>query len=251
MQLMSCLAKNDTSELIVFESDLTVSKAMDGIQLNKLSTQIEKKNVIKAIAYLALRLSENFNVGKKFTPTQASMMALDLFEVFGFETLEDVVLMFKYARQGRIGDGKDFRLDSQTVFHKWIPAYLELKAQERENQHQKVKDDFKGITLNGIDRKVASKMFEGIGDEKVNHNRSGSGLGSRHKKRLQKKGIVTNRTDYLEKVRIEAQNVSEDKLKEYLSLNGENSQNYDAQVYEIVEHEIHNRYAGPGGHCGL
>lgn len=123
----------------MFESDLTIEKAMNGTSLIKLSKSIEKINVITAITYLTVRLAENFNVGKKFTTDQSAVMAMDLFEVFGYETLEDVVLMFKYARQGKIGDGKDFKLDSQTVFHKWIPDYLNLKAEFRENEHTKAK----------------------------------------------------------------------------------------------------------------
>lgn len=109
---------------------------MNGTSLNKISKIIDKKNVIKIIAYLTTRLSENFNVGKKFTTEQATIMAFDLFEIFGFETIEDIVLMFKMARQGKIGDGKDFKLDSQTIFHKWVPEYLELKAEQREKEHQ-------------------------------------------------------------------------------------------------------------------
>src|ERR1700754_3282967 len=121
IQLIECLASNNTPDLISFEGDLTLSTAMDGVRLSKLANIIEKKNVVKAITYLTVRLAENFNVGKKFTVDQASVMAIDLFEVFGYETLEDVLLMFRYARQGKIGDGKDFKLDSQTVFHKWVP----------------------------------------------------------------------------------------------------------------------------------
>lgn len=134
--MISILLNNNESDLIFFEGELSVSSAMNGTTLNKISKIIDKKNVIKIIAYLTTRLSENFNVGKKFTTEQATIMAFDLFEIFGFETIEDIVLMFKMARQGKIGDGKDFKLDSQTVFHKWIPEYLELKAEQREKEHQ-------------------------------------------------------------------------------------------------------------------
>lgn len=133
------MVENDLVELINIESELTISDAILGTNLRKLTKSIEKRNVIKSIVYLANRLSENFNVGKKLTIEQSSVMAMDLLEVFGYESLEDVVLMFKYARQGRIGDGKDFKLDSQTVFHKWIPEYLEIKAEYRENEYLKEK----------------------------------------------------------------------------------------------------------------
>lgn len=144
-QLICCLANNSPSDLVIVESELTVPKAMDSVQLRSLEKLIDKRNVIKAINYLVLRLSENFNVGKKFTNEQAAMMSLDLYETFKYETLEDVTLMFKMVRQGKIGDGKDFKLDSQTVFHKWVPQYLELKAIERENQHRKRMGEKNGL----------------------------------------------------------------------------------------------------------
>jgi len=146
--LLSYLVNKSNGSLALFESDLTIEKALNGTSLLKLSKSIEKINVITAITYLTIRLADNFNVGKKFTTDQSAVMALDLFEVFGYETLEDVVLMFKYARQGKIGDGKDFKLDSQTVFHKWIPDYLNLKAEFRENEHKKIKSDAIAIKVN-------------------------------------------------------------------------------------------------------
>jgi hypothetical protein len=33
--------------------------------------------------------------------------------------------MLKQARQGIIGDGKDYKLDGQNVLTKWFPEYLE------------------------------------------------------------------------------------------------------------------------------
>lgn len=135
------MAANDDLAVTAFESDLTVEKAMDGITLRKISTIAGTANVLKAVVYLILRLSANFNVGKKFTDEQAAVMAGDLLEVFSYETLEDVAMMFKMARQGRLGDGKDYKLDSQTVFHKWVPEYLEKKAEIRENKHIQMKNE--------------------------------------------------------------------------------------------------------------
>lgn len=138
-KLINILIEQNEGKLVYFENELSIANAMEGTSLRKLSKLIDQKNTIKAIVFLTTRLSDNFNVGKKFTEEQAIVMAFDLMEVFGYETLEDVVLMFKMARQGKIGDGKDFKLDSQTVFHKWIPDYLNLKAEFRENEHTKAK----------------------------------------------------------------------------------------------------------------
>lgn len=174
IQLINILSKRSESELLVLESDLTIGKALEGTTLNKLSKDIDKINVIKSITFLTTRLADNFNVGKKFSTEQATLMAFDLFEVFGWETIEDVVLMFKMARQGKIGDGKDFKLDSQTVFHKWIPQYLELKADFRESNYlrekaeyikdhnsvEKVTQKYKEIELKNFVKRVESFVEE-------------------------------------------------------------------------------------------
>ena len=144
--LIAYLAKNDSTDLMMLESDLTLAHGINCANIRKLERVVGKKNIIKAISYLLLRLSENFNMKGKFTSEQAAITAIDLFEIFGYESLEDVVLMFKYVRQGRIGDGKDFKLDSQAVFNKWVPQYLDLKAQERENNHNKTKGELSGMT---------------------------------------------------------------------------------------------------------
>jgi hypothetical protein len=60
-------------------------------------------------------------------------------ELMNYETIEDIVLMFKLARQGKIG-GKIYRLDSLTIFQEWVPAYLEMKVKLREESHQKEKE---------------------------------------------------------------------------------------------------------------
>lgn len=212
---------------------------MEGVRLNKLSTLIEKKNVVKAIAYLAARLSENFNVGKKFTPEQSSIMALDLFEILGYETLEDVVLMFKYARQGRIGDGKDFKLDSQTVFHKWIPEYLELKAIERENQHNKQKGENNSLPKWS---KEDIEKFK-ISNKKETLTTKPSGLGERKKQDLEVPKAFINpikkRESYLKGLAVAAQKAPTWNLKENLEYLKSKGNEQDA--IEVIETELKKR----------
>ena len=238
MQLIECLASNNTSELIHFESDLTITKAMEGTRLNKLSTLIEKKNVIKAITYLTARLADNFNVGKKFSIEQSSLMALDLFEIFGYETLEDVVLMFKYARQGKIGDGKDFKLDSQTVFHKWVPEYLELKAVERENQHNKQKGE--NNSLPKWSPEDVEKLK--VSDKKETLTTKSTGLGERSKKHFdttdEYKSPIVNRDNYLRGLAYEATKAPVHNLKNALEhFKSKNEQD----AIDVIEKEINSR----------
>ena len=238
MQLIECLASNNTSELVRFESDLNITKAMEGTRLNKLSTLIEKKNVIKAITYLTARLADNFNVGKKFTIEQSSLMALDLFDVFGYETLEDVVLMFKYARQGKIGDGKDFKLDSQTVFHKWVPEYLEMKSIERENEHNKRKGEYNSIPKWSPED---VEKFQ-VSDKNETLTTKSTGLGERSKKHFdttpEYKSPIVNRNNYLSGLAYEATKAPVESLKNALE-HFKSKKEQDA--IDVIENELKNR----------
>lgn len=140
-QLVQCLANNNEVELIVFEKNLSISKAINGTHLKKLENSIGEINTIVAICYLLNRFNSNFNVGKSLTPTQAATIASDIVEKYPYETIEDVVLMLKQVRQGIIGDGKDFKLDGQNILAKWLPQYLDNKYAEVERQNKKVQSD--------------------------------------------------------------------------------------------------------------
>lgn len=235
------MATNDAIGFVELESNLTVSTAMNGTSLMSLSKVLKKKDILKALSFFINRFNDNFNAKGKLNNMQIATMSGDLFEILKYETLEDAMLMFKYARQGKIGDGKDFKLDSQTVFHKWVPALLELKAIEREKEHAQNKEEIKQFTTKDFDSKVAIKIFENIGSEKIEHNNKGCGLGARYRKELQKAKVVTNRTDYLSEIRKKAKETPIGKLKTYLLKNDSNSEYFDPQVYEIVENEIDKR----------
>ena len=212
MPLIECLVNNNELRLIGIESSLSVGAAMESVHIRNLDRYIGKPNIVKAITYLTLRFAENFNMRGNFDAVQAAILANDLFDVFGYETLEDVVMMYKLARQGRIGDGKDFKLDGQTVMHKWVPTYLELKAIERENRHQTRKDEAK--------KPMPPSILKEAGKEKVTHpsnNRKG-----RHYNAM---------TIILRQKTVE-------ELKQYLKNSNSKSKNYDKAMYELVKDEL-------------
>lgn len=233
LPLMISLANNDSKALVEIESSLDIARAMESTSIRKLDSFVGKKNIVKAISYLILRMSENFNMNGKFNDVQAAILANDLYEIFGYETLEDVVLMFKLARQGKIGDGRDFKLDGQTVLHKWVPSYLELKAIERENQHQRQKDSQKPAN-----RPLNPMILASAGKEKVEYEKGG--LGTRQKEKLEVKGNspIQKRSVYLELMAEKIKGLKTDDLEIALkSLEREN----ELDTAEVVRNEIKNR----------
>lgn len=124
--------------LVLLESEMTISSAMNqGTQLLKLS-KANKGAAMKIISGLIMRQRDLFNLRNTLTDVQVAILSNDLLEVFAYETLEDAVMMLKLARQGKLGEIYQ-RLDSETIFQKWVPAYLELKAEQREKEHQEKK----------------------------------------------------------------------------------------------------------------
>lgn len=234
MQLIKSLANNNQKALVEIESGLTVSTAMDSTSIRKLDRSIGKKNIVKAISYLTLRLAENFNMRGNFNDIQAAVLANDLFEVFGYETLEDVVMMYKLARQGKIGDGRDFKLDGQTVLHKWVPAYLELKAIERENQHQNRKDSQKPANM-----PLNPKILANAGKEKPIHQKGG--IGDRQKERLGTPGKspLQRRDVYLNLLAEKIKKLSIKDLNQALSVLENDPNELDSA--EVVRKEIESR----------
>ena len=132
MQLMKCLVSQDQVQLLILEKNMSLEKAIDGTKIKSLEKSLGEINMVKIVTYLLMRFSESFNVGKNITNNQAPLIAIDIIERYPYETIEDIVLMLKQARQGVIGDGKDYKLDGQNILNKWFPEYLDKKYIEFE-----------------------------------------------------------------------------------------------------------------------
>lgn len=215
------------------------------MSIGKLTRAIDRINVVKSITYLILRLSNSFNMKQKFTEEQASVLALDLSEIFVYETLEDVVLMFKYARQGKFS--KTFeRLDSEVVTRIWVPEYLELKAIERENIHNQNKGKMNSIA----DFKWSKEDVEKFEvDEKLVLPTK---LSERMKEKLNVEEVkpvivLKDRQEYLTEMYYQVRKMTDKQLQDYLvkcdvkKTNKKDTINYDEDVFKLVESEIDRR----------
>lgn len=162
-QLMQCLADNNEVGLLVFEKNLKLVEAIDGTKIYNLQKEVGEINTITAICYLINRFNANFNFGKSLTSQQSAILASDIVEKYPYETIEDIVLMFKQVRQGIIGDGKDFKLDGQNVLTKWMPEYLDKKYQELERINKKVSSELnsqESLSSNAVAQFYAKRKAE-------------------------------------------------------------------------------------------
>lgn len=127
---MRCLQSADKFAIAEIERKLTFSQCLAApIMLNNKSGEAD---YVKAIFVIVKRFNDLMNVSKKLNEDQMIALANDLYESFGGESLEDVVLFFKMARTGAFG--VDFyRLDT-TIILSWLPKYFEVKIESRERE---------------------------------------------------------------------------------------------------------------------
>lgn len=139
---MICLPDKNIPGLIEknfrpIETGITIQTTLNGEIIKKLcTTQEKKRETVKFITRIIERYTQQLNTYKDSTNVQNAMLAMDLIELFENETIEDIILMFKKARQGQYGFRA--RFDS-TVVMEWIPKYLEEKAKAREHKKENEK----------------------------------------------------------------------------------------------------------------
>jgi len=131
IKLMQSLKHKNETELSSAEFGLTVSKCINGIKLKDAVKQFGTASVMGSLSFVILRGSQSFNIKGNITENQSITLALDLMEIYNTDTVEDILMMFKMARQGKLG-GKIWRIDSQVILSEWFPEYLELKSAELE-----------------------------------------------------------------------------------------------------------------------
>lgn len=137
MVLQTCTDnKQAFNQLAKMEQTLTIRQSIE--QKGLICQQGDKVSVIRQI----IRIVEYFLTitGKELESFQIQVLAGDLYEKFSTDTIEDIVLMLKKARQGDFG--KLYRFDTFEMMN-WANAYLEEKAKEREKIHyeQKTKEN--------------------------------------------------------------------------------------------------------------
>ena len=92
------------------------------------------------VEVLVSRFADSFGFSNKLSAMQIETITVDTLENFAYESLHDIVLFFKMARSGKFGStGRG--IDSNLIFGDWYPKYLEQKAQLREDNYQKTKNE--------------------------------------------------------------------------------------------------------------
>ena len=107
----------------------------------------ENPNIgLGVVKVITTRFLNSFGFSTKHSEDQIETIALDTFNHFSHESLEDVILFFRMARTGKFGTTKR-GVDSNLIFGEWFPIYLEAKCEAREKlitqKQQKLREEKK------------------------------------------------------------------------------------------------------------
>lgn len=111
----------------------TIRKAFSGDALGTL--------IFSTINVLVNRLLDSLAFTQKLNVTQIDILTASTLEKFEYETLEDVIIFFKMARNGTFGSAKK-SVDANLLLGDWLVQYFDLKAQEREVFRNKQKGEY-------------------------------------------------------------------------------------------------------------
>lgn len=126
-------SKQAFNALAKIEQKISVAKVIEESPL--VMTLGRKRPVVDQIS----RIIEFFLevTGKELYEYQITILAGDLYEKFKTDALEDIILMFKMARQGEFG--KVYKCDTFEIMD-WSNKYLEVKSATREKLLKKKKE---------------------------------------------------------------------------------------------------------------
>lgn len=121
------------------ERGLTIEKSLSQPTLNTVFSGNNGSIGFAVVKVLVTRFLDSFGFSNKPSDTQIEMITVDTLDSFGYESLVDVILFFKMARSGKFGETQR-GVDSNLIFGKWFPIYLDKKAEIREKKHQEFKE---------------------------------------------------------------------------------------------------------------
>ena len=114
------------------------------------------------------------NAQRSMSEEQVYQLSIDMINTFGYESLEDIVLMFKLARTGKLKE--NYGTIDGTVVGRWMGEYLNKKAINRENHKEipvtefvsknkfKPKKEFENETVKGTkrDKSELKKLVDSV-----------------------------------------------------------------------------------------
>lgn len=136
------------------ESDTDFKMCLNERNLGAVFKGEHKKIAFATIEFLVLRFVDSFGFSTQVSESRIETLITDFYDNFKSESLSDIVLFLKMARNGSFGTTHR-GLDSNLIFGDWFPKYMMLKAEEREKIYIKEKSKEKESLVSIEDIKKA------------------------------------------------------------------------------------------------
>lgn len=169
-----------------------------------------------------IELNDDSNVKNKMTDAQMEFTAMRIYETYSLK-VTDLTLFFRNIKEGVYG--QFYENLSREKIMEWLAEYFKIRCEYGEMQSQCNHENF-SILKDKINKDLIDKMFEGIGEEKINHDNKENRLGTRINK--------TITINLITKIKSETTEF----LKNYLIKNSYGSKTYDETIYNLIETEL-------------
>jgi hypothetical protein len=187
--------------------------------LGDLKRSYGKEWIVGYISLWLIDLNENSNVKNKMSESQIEFTSERIFESYSLK-ITDLTLFFRNVKEGVYG--QYYESLSQEKIMSWLSIYYDLRCEYGEiisqNKHSL------NIKLHELPNDVLEKIFDGVGEEKVEFEK-GEGFGTRKKNMISAK-ILSSTTE---------------ELKDYILKHDKTSQFFDETIFNEVENEIDRR----------
>ncbi len=197
--------------------------------LGDFNRQFGRDWVLGYISMWLIELNDNSNVKTKMSDGQMDFTAERIFDTYSLK-VTDLTLFFRNVKEGKYGPY--YENLSQDKIMSWLAEYWEERCEYAEMSQQQRHDKF-SLSKDKINPEVAAKMFEGVGEEPVDHTGDGNGIGGRTKAFLSK-GRNAGVLDKLQHIRT----MTLKELRDYIINTNAHDEGFDAYFFEMVEREI-------------
>lgn len=140
---LAVVNSNIERDIILHESKLTLEETLAAKNIRHLidTQKASSQSVLMALTYLVMRANKKESIYKEMDDDTCFALAVDLLEVFQYDSVQDVSLMFKLSRMGKlkIDPMSKKKAFYQKVLTDYVPAYFELKTRLREERHEENK----------------------------------------------------------------------------------------------------------------
>ncbi len=141
---------NNGKQLSILEMSLSVKNIFDSSNIKSVFKGENAPIAYAVMNLLVKRFLESFGFSTKLNEPQIETITVDALEHFSYESIEDAIIFFKMARQGKFGT-TNRGVDSNLIFGTWMPMYLNQKSDLREQKYEKEKNDQFSKNLSAID----------------------------------------------------------------------------------------------------